>query len=160
MCTAPLLSWAVSVVIDEDIKVLSAALLSGQVLSYKHESLRLDCKDLKQGIILLLLPLFFFVLKYFTVVEDKICFPSCVRVSGFESSSPMPSSLYFFFSSSRLSAHLLFPLPCCYDGPALPSWPNIYLSTHTGKYSVQAERVQIIVNYMLIQRSTGLRNSC
>lgn len=59
MCTAALLSRAVSVVIEEDIKVPSAALLSGQVLSYKHESLRLDCKDLKRGIILLLLLLFF-----------------------------------------------------------------------------------------------------
>lgn len=66
-----------------------------------------------------------------------------------------------FSSFSRLSAHLLFPLPCCYDDPALPSCPIcIYLSIHTGKDSVQVERVQMILNDILIQRSTKWINSC
>lgn len=128
------------------------------MLSCIYEILRLDCKYPTQGIILLLLP--FFVLKRFTAVQDKVCFPPCVRARWYESSNPMPSSLYFFSSSSRLSAHLLFPLPCCYDGPASPSWPNMYLSIPTGKYSVQVERVQMIVNDILIQRSTKGMNSC
>lgn len=79
-------------------------------------------------------PVFSAEVFYIKIKQDKACFPSCVRASGLESSSPMPSSLYFSSSSSsRLGVHLLFPLPCCYDGPALPSWPNVYLSIQTGK---------------------------
>lgn len=50
--------------VEEDVKVLAVALLSGQVLSCIWESLRLDCEDPTRGTILFLLP--FLVLKCFT----------------------------------------------------------------------------------------------
>lgn len=96
---------------EHESHIPEASLPSKQVLSCMYESPRLDPEDLTRGTILLLLPRF--VLKCFTaVIQDKVCFSSCVRASWLKFKSHTIFSLlhcllFWFGCTSSLSAFLL-----------------------------------------------------